>query len=1734
MTAVSVKVNNKREWLGRKNELYITETNKFTQFILKKKTLFPIDLKSLMMSEIISLRRRRRTMQIIETTGTQLGIYKDADTGVNLPCIPGHKIEDPMGSGLQVPVLGAVLSNKGSSKAKGTRALCRPLAGTMKSGDGVLAPIELGKKGLDNETKLEGTCVGAKIDSTESENAGTDSVVPVILKNSVKKRFIPKTSAIRAMQSELKSRKHFFKNMSQKELGITRLCLQFGNSYITEIRKLDTETETIIKTKSAMETKMLKLSIPLNDMKQFFETQLEQEQQRRKAQLTSLSQIIQNELSDNTIIDPITELTSFDVKETIAMKLMKTEISRLSDMTKFASRRIVSEVERLRERTEQLTDKDELSLNPDLLPAAEAAKQRFKSAMANLERDVGKSVDNKISAVIQSLATVRLLRRLVETSGEQALLGLSGSNFVDTELEWGELLGPVSLDQDQPLAPLVKKLLDSLKEKDKFMLSPDAIALVDTTVKIGNGENSVKTSALEALGVRKFVKQPSFDSPMIDDEFRGKMQEKLNQKQQVLKIPGDSAQTAELSENSGQNSNRNVLKSTGNLILDERNLKTSQAAQAAQFARGLREIQSQEIIKIIEQFDKKKADAINALQQELAGKLANATTDEEKLKLIELYTEMMRKAADEIENEKVKAIERLVDEMVKDEVRKKKEFFNEKRQEAENAGLDPAVVPETEFDDEYERKLRADLASLAEELARLSAEIQKTWPPKEMSQEAKDKLNEEMAERMRALNALRPAGVRNVGDQGRNSKFNGGEIDVEGEVSAYGRRRNDIQSKMKKKMRNKYKNFGGQTEEETQGETSESGENTQTSVNSKKSVLQADDNAILNAVLETLDAVESEKLGSKVETEFLKELGFLSGDEQLREEMLAKYQKQCENYDLMQSDVKNSLNNRLKERIAARNKLVVDSGLDQAAVKELQKYGRQGTLVQPGNAFENLEKQLGSLDTVQNQQDYEIVKLEQELGDEARFEKQAIEMQSEEQITDFENQVITEATIAAGGDTEQLDKLLLEANNNSNRMAGIINEQKLKQLADLEKRRLDRRNRKMDLLKNHQKIESGQLLNSLSAERSDKIITKIVKNSEKPHEALLQKHALELDNLMKMIDAEEKLGIQKAKQDIRKKREHLRDQLERRKIEEREEIEMNTELGEKDVVLKKFDDDLAGELTQFDVKTASFIKQAKLDPRMKLDHASKNLALRERQLKELANSVKTSTKNSEMDKLLQEAAEEARIESEKARNVRLSIIAKADATIAAAKRAKYEHQRKAHEDRQIEINRRQDELDVKFEKDGLVEEGKLNERIDNKIKQSRTKTDAEIKKVRENATIDENEKERLIKELEESEKLREMKWKNDREKLQNNLMAKLARRKQKRKEIVQDEVIEQGQIEDFAIELSEKEIESDIAVNIAKELAKSDPVMVNNASLLKLPDLTAIEAELKGLHKNRMNASKTPTSSSVVNSLTTLPGIQLVLLDPLDKQWILEGNLTPVKRSSLTSQHLLAWRYAQFSADTLQHVLNMGYNIQIRIASTLPQNNYEKNAFRRSFWFDSAESTLWIRNKRFDNPSDLLVVVAHCMSHIANKDDFNDDNGDFIRNLYVALKSLTSDKFVFEGQMKVLEPSSSELGVAGDDMFDSVVDMKLRVGNDETEYTGVSDGPKLLTGQNQTVSGQFVKNANDSAGKELSKVMTEIERLSLFLSKGQMKMLEQEDEIATRLKLQALHRQKMDIMRNLK
>merc|ERR1712156_1245353 len=103
-----------------------------------------------------------------------------------------------------------------------------------------------------------------------------------------------------------------------------------------------------------------------------------------------------------------------------------------------------------------------------------------------------------------------------------------------------------------------------------------------------------------------------------------------------------------------------------------------------------------------------------------------------------------------------------------------------------------------------------------------------------------------------------------------------------------------------------------------------------------------------------------------------------------------------------------------------------------------------------------------------------------------------------------------------------------------------------------------------------------------------------------------------------------------------------------------------------------------------------------------------------------ADCVKKSNINTEKNTLLQQAAEEARLESENARNLRLSIIAKADAKIVTEKKLKLEKLRKAQEMRGLEIKKKQDEIDKKFEKDSEIETEKLNERIEKKIKHSRS------------------------------------------------------------------------------------------------------------------------------------------------------------------------------------------------------------------------------------------------------------------------------------------------------------------------------------------------------------------------------------------------------------------------------
>ena len=74
--------------------------------------------------------------------------------------------------------------------------------------------------------------------------------------------------------------------------------------------------------------------------------------------------------------------------------------------------------------------------------------------------------------------------------------------------------------------------------------------------------------------------------------------------------------------------------------------------------------------------------------------------------------------------------------------------------------------------------------------------------------------------------------------------------------------------------------------------------------------------------------------------------------------------------------------------------------------------------------------------------------------------------------------------------------------------------------------------------------------------------------------------------------------------------------------------------------------------------------------------------------------------------------------------------------------------------------------------------------------------------------------------------------------------------------------------------------------------------------------------------------------------------------------------------------------------------------VTLLLASNLPSNNYERNAFRHSFFYEHARKILFVRQERMQSVGDFLVVIMHCLAHIKVDDLTDDQNPLFLREFY--------------------------------------------------------------------------------------------------------------------------------------
>jgi len=133
-------------------------------------------------------------------------------------------------------------------------------------------------------------------------------------------------------------------------------------------------------------------------------------------------------------------------------------------------------------------------------------------------------------------------------------------------------------------------------------------------------------------------------------------------------------------------------------------------------------------------------------------------------------------------------------------------------------------------------------------------------------------------------------------------------------------------------------------------------------------------------------------------------------------------------------------------------------------------------------------------------------------------------------------------------------------------------------------------------------------------------------------------------------------------------------------------------------------------------------------------------------------------------------------------------------------------------------------------------------------------------------------------------------------------------------------------------------------------------------------------------------------------------------IDIKDAQWVCQGELIPVDINELNPTQFVVYRFGVFVTQILQELMNVP-EVTLLIAESLPLNNYSKNAFRNSFFYEDSRKILFVRKERMDSVGDFVVLLIHCLAHIKSGDMCDDNNVNFMKEFYKGMRICCQDMF---------------------------------------------------------------------------------------------------------------------------
>ncbi|XP_062603182.1 uncharacterized protein LOC134264959 [Saccostrea cucullata] len=1552
--------------------------------------------------------RRLDRSSILAATGGCPGMYEFSKTGQLLPILVGTSMLDPSGTDQQVPILGADEDKKTGN--------IRPLGGTMEDPEGAgLVPISIGRRALDPVTGEISPVIGIRT------NPETDLAVPVTMSSGGPRKKKPPPGALAMLEEELVARRGFWRRQRQKERELALKEHQFTQQLLFDMD-----------------------SVTSRDLQRFLEEIDADVHQLSEAEKREVQRRGGAEQEYATVIPPevIAVLTQSDARE------HEGEEGHVASNVKLADtlRRFFSKLQHEEKQYKDKIGDLEGAMNPD---AENTTLQRYKQAKMRLQAELRDSLMTRIENVDEAHSTLEYARERSELCATEAKTVLTRAGLLagDYDCQLSGVYGDVdsSGEKESELIPLLKQLIAMLESGGPFTLSSELLNLINQGTAGGAGQHVTNINIGGSGGAGDIQRRGSTDSQRRRRDQ--KERSKLNKSgvKSTSKTTGTKDETSIFDGTQGKGN-----KGQGGAGSQElsRALFEKQAYEAAKLENDLKKEEIEDMNKNVDDCELEKKKAMADAQHELEKKLAKAKQEQEKEMIMMEYASNMQKLNEAFEKRKRKQLDKLRKRLLDARRHKKKELAKKHLSEAKDNGIPEDSVPNIEMPS-YE-ELMNQLLKLQQQQEKMMADIRKN------SGDAKDQvrspeIDEEFERQIRAL------------DISKSQK--------EALINEAKSRRKELQQQieaMKEKLRKRKDRKGGAelTEEELQSLDEEERKNL---LKVREIQGAADRDMEEEAILSTIKIMERDQQRQAGE-EALREM-LQNQTESERDRILQQYQDQLRQLNNRMDDSRNEQADKIKAKLAARKRMKEELDKERAVNKELDRITKKHAAQSDSEAADLImqinekvngdklmseqqklvDQQTGELERLEEKQNEELRRLNQEAEEERSKEEQEIlhNNQQQKQLalqahqSKFERDMLLHHQNLTPADAEY-QKLLAAHKSEMEALEKNLNSEKDRQREALRKKIEEKKKRREEQLEDKHRMEMAQKLSSQQQQR-DKQNEEIAKNVENSalknnvknkdkdkaenmiYTVLRQRHLKEAIHLEDQLARELEAARRRARAEIEESRQKERERLLAAFEQEMRDLIADSgnmdpaELARRKEQLKQRQQQ---ELSEFDSHTAQLLERAEQDvsPQQEIKQTHDRLNLKEKQLHELADAMKTFSPAEELHK---QYAEQAKMAADEAKKYKEDMYRKLQEELERRK----EEQRLAEEERKRKMLEKYKQLEEELEEQARLEEQKQKDREAEREKLRQQQMEERERREREEiekSNTSQDEKEKLLREHKENmERIREA-MNQEQSRSRQALQAKLDARKKRRLDtgkakVDKDMILEKDSEEMSRLTRADNEddfLQAGAPSSVSGGIMSGPGDQASSGMGQFTPTGNPEQDWVNMLMASPLFKQINDLADMLDKTEGGLGGSDKVLggdysrpyMDVKDAQWVCKGDLKPADINQISPAQFVIYRFGVFVTRLLHQTIGTP-EVSLLLATNLPPNNYKRNAFRNSVFYEHSRKILFVRRERMDSIGEFVVVILHSLAHIKTGDLSDDSDTVFLREFYKALRVVCQDMF---------------------------------------------------------------------------------------------------------------------------